>query len=181
MKSIELLNRLTKEQKELLERATGGEPIKKDKVTKIRAKLKKMSEEDRFWEWTPVPNDNSRMWGSLSAEAEENFNNVCRYLNSLEVDEETRKQKAIEIADIEYNDFQKYIYRCMNLEEGTIEEIKKDIFDLENNLITKLGVNYGFTYEDVSRIVKREFDFSKNELYKVEKLEINQLMSKLFG
>ncbi|MFW2487577.1 hypothetical protein ACN077_03260 [Clostridium chromiireducens] len=183
MHSKGLLNRLSKKQKALLDRATGGELVKKGQVEKVKSNLEEISREREFWKWTPIPNDNSRMWGSLSDEAESDFNEVYRYLNSIEVDEEIRRKHVSEIADTEYKDLQKCIYRIMCFEDETVDETRNWVAGLEHNLITYLGVNFGFTHEEVSKFIKRNLDFNKNELYEAEykREKSKDIMERLFG
>ncbi|WP_061312564.1 hypothetical protein [Clostridium botulinum] len=87
---------------------------------------------------------------------QENFNEVYRYLKSQEVDEEIRKQKLIEYANIEYSNIQKSIdeYIELNIRDILPEEILEYSINLEDSLSKHLGVKFGFTDAEVVKIVK---------------------------
>lgn len=186
MKSEELLKRLTKEQKVLLERATGGQIVEKGRVEEIKSKLNEISLEDEFQEWIPIPyelRETVIKRGMLSDKAEKNFNEVYRYLNSLEGDEEVKKRRVAEMADSSQKEYQKIIYHSLMSGLETIKEIKEEISELEHNKCTNLSVRFGLAYEEVFEIIKYEYDFNRSESYEANHKndKENDLWEKLFG
>jgi len=185
MKSIELLNKLTKEQKALLEEAIEGTTIENGDVAKVKVKLNELSKVGKYADWNPIPNifEESpcfRGWWSLSDKTQENFNEVFRYLNSLEANEEIRRKRLTEIADREHENNQENIYERMVLGAEKIEEIMDDMINIEHNLTTSLGIEFGLTYEDVSKIVKRDFDFNLST-QNITKDKFSRRLEELFG
>lgn len=184
MKSIELLNRLTTEQKELLEVATAGKAIEKNDVATIKASLKKLSQNGKYADWNSSfvfsENPCERGWWSLSDEIQENFNEVFRYLNSLEDNEEIRKEKVIEIADRKHEKNQKELYERMRLGAERIAYIMDDLIETEHDLTMKLAIDFGFTYEEICQIVKQEYDFSLHP-QNIIKDEFSKRLEEQFG
>lgn len=173
MKSENLYNILSEDQLDLLEMATEGQTVEKDKLPQIRYKLRKFSRARMLWEINQMKDELEGVpikQVSMSAEGRENFDAVYRYINSFEADEETRKQNLIETAYIENMNIQQEIYRRIELGTETIEEIEDDINNIKNNLTTNLGVQFGFTYEEVNKIVKHKFNFDNigKEMEKVK-------------
>lgn len=183
MKSTELSNKLTIRQKYLLEEAIGGKTIGEGDITEVINNLNKLYR-GKYVSMNPIPslaeeNPPISEWWPLSNETQENFNEVYRYLSSLKASEEIRKEKVIEIADMEHEQKQEEIYSRM-LSGERFEQIIDDVIETEHNLTMKLCIEFGFTYEEISEIVRREFDFNINER-NVTKDEFSMRLEDLFG
>lgn len=183
MKTKELFNKLKIRQKYLLEEVTKGKTIYEDDVTEIINNLNQLYR-GKYVSMNPIPslaeeNPLISEWWSLTNDTQENFTEVYRYLSSLKASEEVRKEKVTEIADIKHEEKQKEIsFRMLSGER--FEEIINDIIEKEHNLTMKLAIEFGFTYEEICQIVKREYDFSFQS-QNIIKDEFSKLLEELFG
>ncbi|NSB12129.1 hypothetical protein [Clostridium beijerinckii] len=185
MKSKELFNKLMIRQKYLLEEATGGKAIYEGNVVEVINNLIELYRGSKYVCRNPIPSLAEEKpciseWWAMRNETQENFNEVYRYLNSLKASEEIRKEKVIEIADREHEKNQKELYERTMLGTERIEYIVDDLIETEYNLAMKLAIEYGFTYEEIYQIVKREYDFSLNP-QNIIKDEFGKRLEALFG
>lgn len=94
-------------------------------------------------------------WGGISPEAQDNFNEVYRYLNSQKEDEEIRKGKLVDYVQKEYKELQVTIDRY--IEEGNLtpEEIFEYGVGTENCMLNHAEIKFGFKECNI----KLELDF----------------------
>lgn len=186
MKSENLYNMLDEDQLELLGRVTGGKIIEKNTLPRIRVNVINMYEDYRDWDARQVYDELDEFYAEDVLRATkklEDINAVFRYINSLEYDEETRKQKLIEDADRGYRELEKNICEIMESQYETLkEEIIGDINGIDNYLVKHLGDKFGFTFEEVRDMVDYKFDFNKmiTESEKVNKyIETKKSINKI--
>lgn len=83
-------------------------------------------------------------WGGISPEAQDNFNEVYRYLNSQKEDEETRKEKFAHYVQKEYTELQATVNKYIEEGKLTPEEIYEYGAGTENCMLNHAEIKFGF-------------------------------------
>lgn len=83
-------------------------------------------------------------WGGISPEAQDNFNEVYRYLNSQKEDEEIRKEKFAHYIKKEYQELQATIDKYIEEGKLTPEEIYEYGAGTENCMLNHAEIKFGF-------------------------------------
>lgn len=77
------------------------------------------------------------------------YDGILRFLNSQVDDIDTRKQKLLKEGNKQYLEEQKYIDEAVSNGILKAEDILLHVVQMEDNIIKYLGVNYGFTEQQV--------------------------------
>lgn len=100
MKSIELFNELTEEQKELLEIASGGKEVSKENLGEIKRNLKRMHRDYMLWEISQMKDEISEITEvSIATDVTENLYKVSRYVDSFSSNESNESFNETESVD----------------------------------------------------------------------------------